>query len=120
MRDYQNLAVWKRAHELTVLVYEASRSFPSHERLGLAAQLRRSMVSVGSNIAEGSGRGSQADFARFVDMATGSVSEADYQLMLACDLGYLSADRHQTLSSQAKEIRMMLARLAVALKSNRG
>jgi four helix bundle protein len=77
------------------------------------------MVSVGSNIAEGSGRGSQADFARFIDIAAGSVSEAEYQLMLAFDLGYLSHHQRVALGSGAQEIRKMLARLGTALKANR-
>jgi four helix bundle protein len=118
MRDYRNLDVWQMAHEATLRVYSLTQTFPDDERFGLRAQLRRSMASVGSNIAEGSGRSSQSDFARFIEIAAGSVSEAEYQLLLSRDLGYVTGNEHRELSEKVARIRMMLAALAVRLRSN--
>ncbi|WP_420457186.1 four helix bundle protein [Rubrivirga sp.] len=108
MRDFRTLQVWQKAHACTLAVYDATRDFPSSERFNLTDQLRRSAVSVPSNIAEGCGRHSDADQARFVQIAVGSATEMDYQLLLARDLGYLSPERYQALSSQAEEVRRML------------
>lgn len=86
MQNYKNLRVWEDAHALVLEIYNATRSFPNDERYGLTSQIRRAAVSIPSNIAEGTGRGSDADFARFVQFAVGSISEVDYQLLLARDL----------------------------------
>ena len=91
MRDFRNLRVWQIAHELVRRIYIEIVGFPREERYGLASQIRRSAVSIPSNIAEGCGRGTDADFRRFMQMALGSASELDYQLLLANDLGMLSS-----------------------------
>ena len=69
MQDFRKLSVWKKAHRLTLNVYELTSDFPDDERYGLISQMRRSSASIGANIAEGCGSGSDADFARFVQMA---------------------------------------------------
>jgi four helix bundle protein len=108
MRDFKELKVWQKAHHLVLDVYRQSRDFPSDERFGLTAQLRRSATSVPSNIAEGCGREGERDFARFLSIAAGSASEAEYQLMLARDLGYLQQDAHRQLDDQVNEVKRML------------
>lgn len=111
MRSFRKLTVWQRAHELALTVYRLTDEFPGTERFELAAQMRRSAVSVPSNIAEGAGRGGQRDYARFLKIAAGSVSELDYQLLLSKDLGYIPPKIHGELSAEVSEIRRMLASL---------
>lgn len=77
MQDFRNLEVWRLSHQLTLEVYRVTRSLPSDERFGLTSQLRRAAVSIEANLAEGCGRGSDADFGRFVQTAMGSASEAN-------------------------------------------
>jgi len=87
MSNYRRLDVWKAAHQLTLQVYRETARFPTHERFGLTVQLRRAAVSIGANIAEGSGRGGK-EYARFLMIAAGSASEVEYLLLVATDLGY--------------------------------
>lgn len=79
MPDFKTIKAWQKADDLTVEVYEKTRDFPSDERFGLTSQMRRAAVSVGANIAEGSGRGSLADYIRFLFIAQGSLSELEYE-----------------------------------------
>lgn len=88
MRNPQDLKVYELSMELVVAVYRLTASFPGEERWGLSQQLRRAAVSIPSNIAEGCSRGSQADFARFLEIATGSAMEVRCQLEIARRLGY--------------------------------
>jgi len=108
MRDFKELKVWQKAHRFVLDVYLQSRSFPTDERFGLTAHLRKSATSVPSNIAEGCGRESERDFARFLSIAAGSASESEYQLLLARDLGYLKHDNHRQLDGQVNEVKRML------------
>ena len=109
MRDFRGLKVWEKAHQLTLAVYQATRVFPSEERYGLTRQLRRSAASVPTNIAEGCGRDSERELRRFMRIAAGSASEAEYQLLLARDLGYLAPDAYQGLHSRVTEAKRMLS-----------
>jgi four helix bundle protein len=109
MRNFRKLLVWERAHRLAVEIYRATNGFPSNERFGLTAQIRRSAASIPSNIAEGAGRGGGPDYARFLRIAAGSVSELDYQLLLSRDLGYVTEELHDALSRELVAIRRMLA-----------
>jgi four helix bundle protein len=108
MRDFKELKVWQKAHRFVLNVYQQSRSFPPDERFGLAAHLRKSALSVPSNIAEGCGREGERELARFLSIAAGSASETEYQLLLARDLGYLPHEAHQQLDDQVNEIKRML------------
>lgn len=108
MRNYQDLQVWQKAHSLTLELYRLSRGFPKEEIYGVTSQLRRSAMSIGSNLAEGCGRRTSTELARFVRIAMGSASELDYQLVLCRDLGYLTADSFQRLSESLIEVRKML------------
>src|SRR5688500_18488610 len=115
MKDFRELNVWQKAHRLTLDTYRVTRAFPKEELYGLASQLRRSCASISTNIAEGCGRGSDADLGRFVQMAMGSASETEYHFLLAHDLGYLVAGDYQNLSQKIVEIKRMLTGLLQSL-----
>ena len=108
MRDFRDLVVWQKGHRLTLDVYRATAGFPTDERFGLTAQLRRSAASVPTNIAEGCGRDVERELARFISIAAGSASETEYHLLLAHDLGYLSREAHVDLTARVNEIKKML------------
>ena len=111
MRDFHGLVVWQKSHTLTLEVYRITKRFPVDERFGLISQLRRSASSMPANLAEACGRGSELDFGRFVQMAMGSASEVEYHVLLAKDLGYLSADDFTLLTASVQEIKRMLVSL---------
>ena len=96
-RPHQRMQVWKDAIVLVERIYLVSAGFPDSERFGLSSQMRRASVSVASNIAEGAGRGSTAEYLRFLTIARGSLSELDTQLEIAKRLGYLADDAGASL-----------------------
>ena len=118
MRDFRELKVWQKAHSLVLDIYRHTKSFPSVERFGLTAHLRKSATSVSSNIAEGCGRKGEKEFARFLGIAAGSTSEAEYQLLLARDLGYLGNEAYDHLNKLANEVKRMLNSLIQKLMAN--
>ena len=107
-RDFRKIKAWQRAHALTLQVYRVTSGFPGDERFGLVSQMRRACASIATNVAEGCGRDTNKELARFIDIATGSASEVEYQLLLARDLGYLPEDEHRNLTTEVTEIRRML------------
>lgn len=117
MKDFRDLKVWEKAHGVVLDVYRDSLGFPPDERFGLIAHLRKSALSMTSNIAEGCGRNTDKDFARFLSMAAGSASETEYQILLARDLGYLSMESHSLLNTQINEVKRMLNSLIHTLNS---
>jgi four helix bundle protein len=117
VQDFRNLKVWEKAHNLTLCIYKSSKRFPREEIYGLTSQMRRASVSIGANIAEGSCRNGDADFARFLQMAAGSASELDYHLLLARDLDLLETVDYEHLSGQAEEVKRMLASLMRKLRA---
>ena len=108
MRNYRELQVWSKAHALTLDLYRLSRSFPREEMYGVTSQLRRAAASIGANLAEGCGRRTSSELARFVKIAMGSASELDYHLLLCRDLGFMSSDDFTTRTAQLTEVRKML------------
>ena len=102
MRDFEQLKVWERSHRLTLVVY------PEEEQYGLKSQIRRSCAFFPANIAEGCGRGSNADLARFLQMGLGSASELQYHFRLAYDLSYLNPHAYERLTEEVIEIKRML------------
>jgi four helix bundle protein len=112
------LKVWQKAHALTLDVYRATTGFPKEERYGLTSQLRRATASIPANIAEGCGRGGDADFGRFVQIAMGSASETEYHVLLACDLGYLAHNEGDALVRNVVEVKQMLSSLLRKLKAD--
>jgi len=117
MQDFRNLEVWRISHELTLAVYRATKSFPDDERYGLTSQLRRAATSIPANLAEGCGRGTDADFGRFVQNAMGSASEVEYESLLARDLDYLSVKSYSDLNDEVVRIKRMLASLLRKLRT---
>ncbi len=117
MQDFRNLKVWQRSHVLTLEVYRLSKLFPREEIYGLTSQMRRAAVSVGANIAEGSCRNGDSDFARFLQMAMGSASELEYHTLLAYDLEMLKQADYERLSTKAQEVKRMLASLLRKLRA---
>lgn len=108
MHNYKELNVWKRAIKFTVQVYKISRSFPADERFGLTSQIRRSAVSVPSNIAEGAGRRTNGEFENFLGIAHGSICELETQLYVAFELGYVDIEIFQEVTTELTEIQKML------------
>jgi four helix bundle protein len=109
MRNFRELKVWHKAHQLTLDVYAATKTFPRDELYGLTSQIRRAAVSIGANIAEGAGKNSSAEFGRFLQIAQGSGSELEYHLLLSRDLGYLIPEICSQLSQQTIEAKKMLS-----------
>jgi four helix bundle protein len=101
---------------VTLQIYQITASFPVDERFGLVSQIRRSAASIPSNIAEGSARGSDADFARFLHIALGSAAELDYQLLLSHDLSFLSTEWYSEILAELGEIHRMLNGFISTLK----
>jgi four helix bundle protein len=118
MQDFRKLTVWKRSHELTLRLYELTATFPRGEVYGLTSQIKRSAASVPTNIAEGCGREGGADFARFLQIAFGSASELEYQLLLAHDLGFLGDGVHEETEREVTEIKRMLTSLIQRVRSS--
>jgi len=104
MKDFKELKVWSKAHELTLAVYGLTRAFPRDEMYGLTSQLRRSAASIGANIAEGCGRRSDGEFARFLQIARGSASETEYHLLLAKDLRFMPEKDYEIAEKQLNEL----------------
>jgi four helix bundle protein len=85
MKDFRQLKVWQKSHQLTLAVYKLTASFPREETYGLSAQIRRASSSISANLAEGCGRNGDAELARYCSIASGSASELEYHLLLARD-----------------------------------
>jgi len=117
MQDFHNLRVWEKSHALTLEVYDATGCFPRNELYGLTSQIRRAASSVPENIAEGCGREGELEFARFCQIAMGSASELEYELLLAKDLRFLDVKVYQDLLGHLAEIKRMLAALIRAARN---
>lgn len=118
MRNFRELQIWNRSHELTLEIYRITREFPKAETYGLVSQMRRSASSIPTNIAEGCGRNTEKDFARFLDNASGSASELEYQLILAHDLAYIPQDTYEKTTTELTEIKRMLNAFLQKLTAN--
>jgi len=111
MQHFTKLLAWQRSHQLVLAIYGASVGFPRSEQFGLTSQLRRAALSVPTNIAEGSKRQSQSDFARFLNIAEGSLAETEYLLMVSRDLGYIELPAASRYLKEVSEILRMLSGL---------
>jgi len=119
MRDFRQLKVWEKAHKLTIEIYKITARFPREELYGLTSQLRRASASIPANIAEGFGRGGNAELARFLQIGLGSAYETEYHLLLASDLGLLAKTAYQDHERRTIEVKRMLASLLVKVRSDR-
>src|SRR5262245_55298502 len=107
MGDFTKLSVWKKAHELTLAMYRSTTKWPKHELFGLISQARRAAYSIPSNIAEGCGRNSDAELARYSRNSMGSSSELSYFIILAHDLDYIARPERDELQGSVTEVRRM-------------
>lgn len=108
MKDFRQLKVWQKSHQSALALYQITASFPRAETYGLTAQIRRAVVSIPSNLAEGCGRNGDAELARFCCIARGSASELEYHLLLARDLKLIQPNDYEHLEQQTTEIKRML------------
>ena len=110
-KSYRDLVVWQKARRTVSLLYGITAKFPSEEKFNLTGQIRRSVVSIPSNVAEGFGRRTQADFLRFLFIARGSLFEVETELTLALDQGFLSEEDYQRAAASIDEVERLLEAL---------
>ena len=108
MQNYKNLAVWKKAHLAAVAAHRSSEKIPARGNTDLVNQIRRAALSIPANIAEGCSRSSDADFAKFLQIAIGSASELEYHLEFAAELGLLDRAESESRQAEVVEVRRML------------
>lgn len=109
MLNFKDLAIWQRSHQLTIDIYRATLKFPKEEIYGLTSQIRRAVASIPTNIAEGCGRRTNAELANFLNIASGSASEVEYEILLAKEVGYITEEQCELWTKEIGEIRSMLA-----------
>jgi four helix bundle protein len=118
MRDCKKLLVWERAHFFAINVYKLTKQFPKEELYGITSQIRRAVVSIPTNIAEGSGRQSSKEFSRYLSIATGSASEVEYLIMLSKELAFINEHESDPLITEIDEIKKMLHSFQIKINSN--
>lgn len=110
-RGFKDLLVWQRSIKLVDSIYELTKTFPKEEVFGLISQIRRSAISVPSNIAEGSRRGTKKDFRQFLFIALGSLSELETQIIISINLGYTKESSAKIIQEEIEVISKMLSKL---------
>lgn len=115
MRNFKNYDVWKLSHLFVLDIYKESSKFPASEKFGIISQMQRAAYPIPSNFSEGCGRGSDADFNRFVQIALGSAHEIKYFLILSKDLEYMEAEKSEILQVDINTIKMKLYNLSKKL-----
>jgi four helix bundle protein len=118
VKNFKDLMVWEKSHQLALDIYCMTRQFPQDERFGLTSQIRRAAASIPTNIAEGCGRDGDRELARFMSIAAGSASEVEYQLLLANDLDYIQDELFKKLEMLVNEVKRMLNGFIEKLKAN--
>lgn len=113
--NYKNLIVWQKSISLVKQIYQLTASFPAEEKFGLVSQMRRAVVSIPSNIAEGQARRTTGDYVRFVSTSEGSLAELETQLIISIELGFCSENETKIIFSLMTEIRKMLNALRRSL-----
>ena len=111
MKNYRDLIVWQKSHLLVLSLYEMTKTFPKDERFNLISQLRRAGTSVPTNIAEGCGKFTQRDFAKYLQDAFGSLQEVEYLSFLSFELAYMTNDDYRRIGSKINEVKAMLIAL---------
>jgi len=105
MRDFKKYNIWTLSHELTLDIYKISKEFPKGEIYNLTSQIQRASSSIPTNIAEGAGRDSDAEFNRFLTIALGSASETEYLILLSKDLGYMNSESYEELTFKVNTVK---------------
>ncbi|MBM3124083.1 MAG: four helix bundle protein [Chloroflexi bacterium] len=118
LKAFRKLIVWQRAHELTLMIYKTSEKFPKHEVFGLTSQMRRAVVSVEANIAEGYALGTAPNYLRHLNISVGSLAETESHVEIAHDLQYLTDTNYEKLTDKAREIGYLLSRLKESIERN--
>src|SRR3972149_4565982 len=108
MANYKNLIAWQKSHSLAITVYKVTKNFPRHELFGLTSQLRRSALSIPTNIVEGYNRKSKKGFVYFIDVALGSLAETEYLIEFAEELNYLEKDKSEDIKNLIAEVGRLL------------
>ena len=116
MRNFRNFTVWKNAIELAKMIYKVTEVFPSTEKFGLISQIQRASISIASNIAEGSSRKSETDFARFLEIAIGSAFEVETQLIIAKELNYIDESNFESLISKINNLQKQINALITIIR----
>jgi len=116
LKNYKDLKVWQKAYQLCIMIYKLTKYFPKEEQYGLTSQIRRSAVSVPSNIAEGYGRKTTQEYMQSLYIAYGSHCELETQIMLSKDLGYIESDDFQKLQQDIGDVERMLKALIKSLQ----
>ena len=119
MKDFRQLSVWQKSHQLALALYERTRSFPREDMYGLTGQIRRAASSTPANLAEGCGVDRDAEFARYCSIARASASELEYHLLLAHDLKLLKPEDYARLIERVVELKRMLTGLIHKLNADR-
>ncbi len=119
LKNYKELKVWQKSYQLCLKIYKVTARFPKEERFGLTSQIRRAVVSVPSNIAEGYGRKTTADYIRSLYIAYGSNCELETQIQLSGDLGYIGGSLLEGIKDEIQEIERMLKALIKSLENKR-
>ena len=115
-RNFHNYKVWQDAVNFATQVYEVTSQLPWFEKKGLCDQLQRAVVSISSNIAEGAGRPTDADFAHFLDLALGSAYEVETQLLISLNVGYIQEEQYKELLKQNRSIQSQLVALIRSIR----
>ncbi len=115
-KPHKRLDVWKKAIDLTVDIYKLTENFPKTEIYGLTGQMKRAVISVPNNIAEGAGRHTKKEFINYLHMAQGSLSELDTQLIITRRLNYISEETHREIEMRIETISKMISGLIKSLK----
>ena len=118
-RNFREYKVWQDAVAYATLVYEVTSNLPWFEKKGLCDQLQRAVVSISSNIAEGAGRPTDADFSHFLDLALGSAYEVETQLIIAGNVGYIKAEQLSDLLNKNRAIQSQLMALVRSIRNNK-
>lgn len=116
MKDFRELRAWQKSHQLTLAVYELSRSFSGEDIYGLTPHIRRAVLSISTNIAHGCGREEQGELARYCNLARASASELEYHLLLAHDLKLIQDEDYDEIAERVTEVKQMLTNLIEKLK----
>jgi four helix bundle protein len=119
LKNYRDLKVWQKSYRLCLDLYRITKKFPKEEIYGLTSQIRRAAVSIPSNMAEGYGRKTTADYLRFLYIAYGSICELETQLLLSSDLNYVNKENLKALRDDTEEVERMLKALIKSLENKR-
>jgi len=119
VKNFRDLKVWQKAHELTLKIYRDTKCFPAQEQYGITSQMRRAAISIATNIAEGCCRGSDTEFARFLEISFASASELEYLLLLSKDLELIDPTSYGATTTEVEEVKRMLYSFIQKLKEQK-